>query len=316
MFLKTLFLSLALAVATVAQANPADTIKIVIGFNPGGGSDRIARNIQEILIRETGKTVIVDYKPGAGGDIASREVATDVSGQTVLLLKGTSNIVMRQLKQNTVYDYQQLKPTAYVGYVPMVLVSPVQSKYKTLDNILNMPASEAPNFGSSGVGSGTHISGEIFFNRIDRKMTHIPYKGNSQVIPDLLAGRLDLTWGFPAAVVPLVNEGKLNAIAIAGSARLTTLPNVPTLDERKLSDGYGKLMYVFFASPGTSDAALKNIQTVLNRALADPAVAKTMSESADLTVEPAKTLQVQQILDDEFKQYRRLVKKSPEILTN
>jgi tripartite-type tricarboxylate transporter receptor subunit TctC len=316
MFLKTLFLSLAMAAATLAQANPTNTIKIVIGFSPGGGSDRIARSIQEILAKETGKNVIVDYKPGAGGDIASREVANDVSGQPVLLLKGTSNIVMRQLKQNTVYDYNQLKPVAYIGYVPMVLVSPADSRYKTLDNILNMPTTEAPNFGSSGVGSGTHVSAAIFFNRIDRNMTHVPYKGNSQVIPDLLASRLDLTWGFPKAVAQFVTEGKLNAVTIAGSKRLDLFPNIPTLDERNLGDAYGKLMYVFYASPGTSSAALKQIQTVLNKSFADPETAKKLSETADIEVEPVKTLRVQQILDDEFKQYQKLVKKSPEILAN
>lgn len=316
MFLKALFLSLLMAVATVAHANTADTIKIVIGFAPGGGSDRIARSIQEILEKETGKKVMVDYRPGAGGDIASREVANDVSGQPVLLLKGTSNIVMRQLKQNTVYNYNQLKPVAYIGYVPMVLVSPAGSKYKTLDSILNMPTTEAPNFGSSGVGSGTHISGAIFFNRIGRNMTHVPYKGNSQVIPDLLAGRLDLTWGFPKAVAQHVTDGKLNAITIAGSKRLDLFPGVQTLDERNLSDAYGKLMYVFFASPGTSSADLKQIQTALNRAFANNETAKKLSEIADIEVEPNKTLQVQQILDSEFKQYRALVQRSPEILVD
>jgi tripartite-type tricarboxylate transporter receptor subunit TctC len=316
MFLKTLLLSLAMAATTLVQANPADTIKIVIGFSPGGGSDRIARSIQEILEIQTGKKVIVDYRPGAGGDIASREVANDVSGQPVLLLKGTSNIVMRQLKQNTVYDYNQLKPVAYIGYVPMVLVSPTDSKYNTLDSILNMPVSEAPNFGSSGVGSGTHVSAAIFFNRIGRNMTHVPYKGNSQVIPDLLASRLDLTWAFPKAVSQFVAEGRLNAIAVAGSKRLTAFPNTPTLDERNLSDAYGKLMYVFYASPGTSSAAIQEIQTALNRAFADPETAKQLSEIADIEVEPAKTLQVQQILDSEFKQYRALVQQSLDILTN
>lgn len=316
MFLKTLFLSLALAVATVAQANPADTIKIVIGFSPGGGSDRIARSIQEILEKETGRKVMIDYRPGAGGDIASREVANDVSGQPVLLLKGTSNIVMRQLKQNTVYDYNQLKPAAYIGYVPMVLVSPADSKYKTLDSILNMSATESPKFGSSGIGSGTHVSAAIFFNRIERNMTHVPYKGNSQVIPDLLAGRLDLTWGFPKAVSQFVAEGKLNAVTIAGSKRLSAFPNTPTLDERNLSDAYGKLMYVFFASPGTSASDLTQIQTVLNRAFADAETAKKLSEIADIEVEPSKTLQVQKILDSEFKQYRALIQRSPDILVD
>lgn len=316
MFLKSLFLSLLLVVSSLAHAGKVDSIEIVIGFSPGGGSDRIARNIQEILSKETGKSVIIGYKPGVGGDIASRQVANDNTGQTVLLLKGTSNIVMRQLRGNTVYNYDQLKPVAYIGYVPMVLVSSVDSKFKTLDDILNLSTNEHPDFGSSGVGSGTHVSAELFFNRINRTMTHIPYKGNSQVLVDLLGGRLDLTWGFPVAVVPLIQEGKLNAIAIAGSNRLTSLPDIPTLDEKNLSNGYGKLMYVLYASPGTSTDVVSRIQAVLYTAFSNPSVSKIMSDNADVTVEPLKTLEVQQILDGEFNQYQELVLRSPGMLSN
>ena len=318
MFLKSLLLSWFVAVVPVAHADrvsiDADTIKIVIGFSPGGGSDRTARILQEVLSKGTGKNVIIDYKPGAGGDIATREVATDTSGQPVLLLRGTSNILMGVLQQTTAYDYNQLKPAIYLGYVPLILISPSNSKYSTLDSILSMSITEAPNFGSSGVGSGTHISAEIFFNRIDRKMTHIPYRGNSQVMPDLLAGRLDLTWGFPAATVDYIREGKLNALAVAGPNRLTTLPNVPTLDENGLSDAYSKLRYVIFASPGTSDADLAVIQTILSDALADPSVAEKFADNADVQVDPSRTLQVHQVLDAEFKLYQSVVKRSPELL--
>lgn len=314
MFLKTLFLSLLLILSPLAHADRTAPIEIVIGFNPGGGSDRIARFLQEILSKETGRSVIINYKPGAGGDIASRQVANDNSGQPVLLLKGTSNIVMRQLRGNTPYNYDQLTPAIYLGEVPLILLSNPNSKYLTLDSILTMPISEAPNFGSSGIGSGTHVSAEVFFDRIDRRITHIPYKGNSQVMPDLLAGRLDLTWGFPTATVNYILSGKLNALAVAGPTRLAALPNVPTLDENGLGNAYSKVLYVIFASPGTSDADLSVIQTVLSDALADPLVAKKFADDADLQVDPSKTLQVHQVLEAEFKLYRAVIERSPEIL--
>lgn len=318
MFLKSLLLSLVIAVVPVAHADRAsinaDTIKLVIGFNPGGASDRTARLIQEILSKGTGKNVVIGYKPGAGGDLSAREVATDTSGQPVLLLRGTNGMVMRELRGNTTYNYDQLKPVIYLGEVPLILISSSNSNYSTLDSILNMSASEAPNFGSSGIGSGTHIGAEIFFDRINRKMTHIPYKGNSQVMPDLLAGRLDLTWGFPAASVNHVRDGKLNALAVAGPTRLAALPNVPTLKENGLGDAYSKVLYVIWASPGTSAAALSVIQTVLSDALADPSVAKKFADEADVQVDPSRTLQAHQVLEDEFKLYQAVVERSPVVL--
>lgn len=318
MFLRSLLLSLAVAVVPMAHADgvgvDSDIIKIVIGFSPGGSSDRTARILQEILAKRTGKTVIIGYKPGAGGDIANREVATDTSGQPVLLLRATSNIIMGVLRQTTAYNYNQLKPVIYLGEGPLILISAQNSKYSTLDSILTMPSSEAPNFGSSGIGSGTHISAQVFFDRIDRKMTHIPYKGNSQVMPDLLAGRLDLAWGFPAATVNYIREGRLNALAVAGPDRLATLPNVPTLEEHGLGDAYSKVLYMIFASPGTSDADLSVIQTVLSDALADPSVAKKFADNADVHVDPSKTLQAHQVLAVEFELYQEVVKRSPEIL--
>jgi tripartite-type tricarboxylate transporter receptor subunit TctC len=317
MFLKTLLLSVLFAVSTLVHAGDSkEVIRIVIGFSAGGGSDRIARGIQEIIAKETGKTVIVEYRPGAGGDIALREVVTNNNQETVLLLKGTSNIVIRSLKNISGIDYSVLQPVAYVGYVPLVLVASPLYQHTTIDSLIKSNAAEISNFGSAGIGSGSHISGEIFFNRIDRKMLHVPYRGTSMMMPDLLAGRVDLAFGFPAEIIPHVKDNRVVPLAVAGASRLPQIPEVPTLDEKKLNDGYGKIMYVFFANPGADPAVVKELQQVLNHSLQTKETAKRLQESADLEVEPKKVLGVNKILDSEFKQYRELTQRVPVLLAN
>ena len=299
--------------ANVAQIIKADEpIKIVIGFAPGGGSDRIAREAQTIL-QAAGKTAVVEYRPGAGGDIAAKDVANDQSAGIKLLLKGTSNIVLRNLQPNGAYQYSDLRPVAYLGYVPLVLVTPKASNIKTLDDFLRN--TESLTFGSSGVGSGSHLSGELLFMATQKFMVHVPYKGNGQIMPDLIAGRLDSSLVFPIQAKQFVEKGDLNAIAVAGSRRVDFLPNIPTLDEKNLAAAYGKLMYVFFANPGAPAVQVQELAKIIDKAFRDPKTAERLRVNADIDVETSRTLDVRNILEGEFSTYRRVVIKNPDLVT-
>lgn len=314
--LKKIVLSLVTTItmtAGIAQPSKADDpIKIIVGFAPGGGSDRIAREAQAVL-QAAGKTAMVEYRPGAGGDIAAKEAANDQGNGVKLLLKGTSNIVLRNLQPNDVYRYADLQPVAYLGYVPLVLVTPKSSNIKTLDDFLRNTKSLT--FGSSGVGSGTHLSGELLFIATQKSMIHVPYKGNSQIMPDIIAGRLDSSFVFPIQAKQFVDKGDLNAVAVAGARRVDSLPTVPTLDEKNLPNAYGKLMYVLFANPGAPAAQVQEIAKIFAQAFRDPKIAEQWRTNADIDVEPTRTLEMRKIMDSEFSTYRRLAERNPDLIT-
>ena len=315
MLKQVLVLLAATLTMTAGMAQPSkadDPIKIIVGFAPGGGSDRIAREAQAVL-QAAGKTAVVEYRPGAGGDIAAKEAANDQGNGVKLLLKGTSNIVLRNLQPNDVYRYADLQPVAYLGYVPLILVTPKSSDVKTLDDFLRNTKSLT--YGSSGVGSGSHLSGELLFMGTNKSMIHVPYKGNGPLMPDLIAGRLDSAFVFPIQAKPFVDKGDLNAVVVAGSRRVDTLPTVPTLDEKNLPTAYGKLMYVFFANPGAPSAQVQEIGKIFAQAFRDPKIAEQWRTNADIDVEPARTLDVRKILDSEFSVYRRVVDKNPDLVT-
>ena len=308
-----LFTAVTLFVSTSAAWANNEPIKIVIGFTAGGGSDRIAREAQAIL-QAAGKTAIIEYRPGAGGDVAAREVANDKTTDIKLLLKGTSNIVLRNLQSNDVYQYTDLRPVAYLGYVPLILVTPKSSDIKNLDDFLRN--NKSLTFGSSGVGSGSHLSGELLFMATRKSMVHVPYKGNGQIMPDIIAGRLDSALVFPIQAKQFVEKGDLKAIAVAGSRRVDSLPSVPTLDEKNLAQAYGKLMYVFFANPGAPVNQVQEIAKIFAQAFRDAKTAERWRANADMDVEPSRVLDVRKIMEDEFATYRRVVDKNPGLIIN
>lgn len=308
------FLSM-IAVSTCLIAVPgmaADSVTIVIGFKAGGGSDRIAQQVKSVLEAE-GKRVTIEYKPGAGGDVAAKTVANDRDSHVRLLMKGTSNIVMRNMEPQDAYDYSALQPVVYLGYVPMILAAHRDYGVSSLDEYLKKQG-PAPTYGSSGVGSGTHLSGALFFSAVDREMVHVPYKGSSAVMPDLVAGRINMAMVFPIQAMPHIKSGALKALAVAGSRRLDDLGDVPTLDEKNLPQAYGKLMYVLFANPGAKSDDVREIQSILARGLDRSAVQQSFRDKADMEVEPAKTLQSHAILAAEFAKYRKLVQQQPQLL--
>jgi tripartite-type tricarboxylate transporter receptor subunit TctC len=314
--LKKIFAILAVSFMSVttlplhAQDQP---VSLVIGFSAGGGSDRIVKQIQQVL-ETAGKKVVIEYRPGAGGTIAARSVATDRGSDLKFYMVATPNIVAGNLEPHDHYNYQDLRPSVYLGYVPMLLVSHKDYGVTTLDQLLTSNKPE-PRYGSSGVGSGTHISGELFFANVKKTMIHVPYKGAGKMLPDLVAGRVDVAFAFPKQVEQHIAAGTLTALAVAGSRRLDKFASVPTLDEKQLPDAYAKLMYVLFANPGADANQVKDIQSILKRAWQDPAVQGQFRENADLEIEPARIFEHETVLKSEFQKYRKLAETSPQIVT-
>lgn len=225
--MKRILFVLLLAMASVAQA--ADVVKIVVPFNTGGAADLLARQLQKDLTGVVNKTFVVEYKPGASGDIAAAYVAGQK--ETTLMIQGPALIASLVNKEPTTFNETQLQPLVYVGYVPFVMVTSQKSGLKSFQDIQRLSSDRVINFGSSGTMSGTHLAGEIFKSATNKNFVHIPYKGSGQTFPDLISGNLDALFIHYNAVLPLIEGQRVNAIAVETEQRHPQLPGVPTFRE-------------------------------------------------------------------------------------
>jgi tripartite-type tricarboxylate transporter receptor subunit TctC len=263
--MKKILFILLLAIATVSQA--ADVIKIIVPFNTGGAADLLARQLQKDLGSAVNKTFVVEYKPGASGDIAAAYVANQ--RDTTLMIQGPALIASMVGRDPTTFSEAQIVPMVYVGYVPFVLVTSPRSGLKTFQDIQRTGTDRVINFGSSGTMSGTHIAGEIFKASVNKNFVHIPYKGSGQTFPDLIAGNLDALFIHYNAVLPLIEGQRVNPIAVETEQRHPQLPDVPTFRELGIPNiGHMGWLAVFTNSNG-DPAEQAQIRDALIRILKD-----------------------------------------------
>src|SRR4029079_5001074 len=225
------------AAPAVAQGFPSKTIHIVVPFTPGGSNDVVAREIASGLQANLNQTAVVDNKPGGGGVIAYSYVAKSPPDGYLMLIAPASFTMGPHLSRNPLYNpVTEFAPINLVADVPFVMVVPPTLPAKTVQEFVAL-AKNTPNkltFGSVGVGTPQHLGGELFKMHAGVDLIHVPFRGATAAIPDLLAGRIDMFIGAVNSLLPLIKEGKLRAIAAAGSARMKSLPDVPTFAEAGL----------------------------------------------------------------------------------
>ncbi|WP_232287695.1 tripartite tricarboxylate transporter substrate binding protein [Verminephrobacter eiseniae] len=229
--------ALALACAPVAHAAddyPGKPVKLLVGFNPGGATDLLARLYAAKLTQKFGQSFVVDNRAGAGGNIAVDIVAKAPADGYTLVMAANYIAVNAALKRNP-YDWKRsLAPVALIASTPNLLVVPAASKLHSVDDLIKGAKQGNLTFGSPGVGSSIHMAGELFKVLTGVEMTHVPYRGIAQAEVDLMGGSLDLMFGSISTAAPLVESGRLRAIAVTGKKRTKFLPNIPTLDETGL----------------------------------------------------------------------------------
>jgi tripartite-type tricarboxylate transporter receptor subunit TctC len=220
--------------AVNAQGFATRLIRIIVPFTPGGANDVVAREIANGLQARFNQTTVVENKPGAGGDIAISYVAKSPPDGHVLLLAPASFTMGPYLSRNPVYNpVTDFAPIDLVADVPFVMVVPSSLPVRTVKDFIAL-AKNSPNkltFGSAGIGTPQHLGGELFKIRAGVDLIHVPFHGAIAVIPDLLAGRIDMYIGAINSLLPLIQEGKLRAIAATSLNRTAALPDVPTLSE-------------------------------------------------------------------------------------
>ena len=262
------------ATAAQAQAYPARPIRFVVPYAPGGPLDLIARAIGQKLTEATGQAVVVDNKPGAGGNIGADIVAKAApDGYTIVMGAVATHAINPTLYPKIPYDpVKDFTPVAMVAVVPNVLVVnpalPVKSVKELIDFAKAKPSSL--NFASGSTGSTGHLAGELFNALAGVQMVHIPYKGGAPAMADLLAGQVQLMFDNLANALPQVKAGKLRALAVTTAQRSAFAPDLPTLAEAGVP-GFDLTTWFGIFLPGNAprDIVLR-LDTEINKALNAP----------------------------------------------
>lgn len=246
-------------IATPAQAQsyPGKMVRVVIGFAPGGSMDVTARLLAERMRDEMGQQVLVENRPGASGSIAAELVAkSPADGHTILLSGGGTFAIQQKLQRKLPYDAQRdFSPVLYVANYPLVLVVPYALPVRSMKELLALARSNpgALNYSSSGIGSTTHLSGEYFRTAAKIDIVHVPYKGSSAMMSDLVGGQVHLAFDQITTAGPQAQAGKLKMLAVSTDKRSALVPELPTVAEAGVP-GYASYSWSGIVVPSSTPA--------------------------------------------------------------
>jgi tripartite-type tricarboxylate transporter receptor subunit TctC len=301
----------ALPTGAQAQAWPDKPIRFIVPSPPGGGTDSLTR----LLANKLGETLkwqmVVDNRPGAGGNLGLDIAAKAAPDGYTLVMGESSNLAInpylyKKLPSDPAKD---VAPVALLGTVPLVLVVSASSPFDSVTALVEAAKKKQLSFASSGNGTVGHLVGETWKRAVAADMLHVPYKGAGPVMIDLVGGQVDLHFASLPAALPLIESGKLRALATTSAERLPSLPNVPTLIEA----GYpGFDYYVFYGvlvPAGAAPAIVGKLNTEIDRAIASPDLRKAFAERG-VDVRPGTAAQFAAFLASERAKWERVVKDS------
>jgi tripartite-type tricarboxylate transporter receptor subunit TctC len=259
-------------VAFAAHAQyPAKPIKIVVPFLPGGTTDILARAVAIELTKALGQAVVVENKAGAGGNIGADSVAKSTAdGYTLLMGTVGTHAINVSLYPKMPYDaVKDFAPVSLVAGVPNVLVATPAFAANSVKDLIDMAkkSPDAVTFASSGSGTSIHLSGELFKQLAGVQMTHVPYKGSSAALPDIMSGQVNVMFDNAPTVMPHIRGGKLKALAVTSSKRSPALPNVPTLAEAGLAGYEASSWFGVLAPAGTPKEIIDTLSQTIAKAL-------------------------------------------------
>lgn len=281
----SLYLAVALGLVAFSGAKaqpsgdnyPARPIKLVVGYVPGGSPDTVARVISQRMGQILGQPVVVENRVGAGGTLATAQVAKAPADGYTLLLGETGQLVIapwltKQLPYDVLRDFT---PVGMVGSTPLVLVANAKTGIRTLQDLVREARAKPGqlNYGSSGNGTIHHIAGEVFKADAGIDMMHVPYKGSGQSVPAVISGDVPVLMTSLTVVLPFVQAGTVNLIGVTSAARYSELPNVPTLGETLKDYDYSSEMGIL-APAGTPATVIQKLSQALRETLNNAEVQK------------------------------------------
>lgn len=302
--------SLALASLGVQAAEPfpSRTIRVVVPFTPGGGTDVVGRALIIGMQRTLGQALIIDNKPGAGTVIGTDIVAKAPADGYTLLLTTSAIAINDSLVKKLPYDTQKdITEVALICSGPNLLVTHPNSGFKSVADVI-AAARAAPgklSYASSGNGSSVHLAGELFKTMAKVDITHVPYRGAGPGYNDLIGGQVDLLFGTAGGVAKLVTGGKMRALGVTSTRRIAAYKDVPTIAETL--PGYeADVWYAMFAPAGTPPAVIASINAALRTAAETPAYKERLAHDG-LTVAVNTPAQMTQFMRAEEMRWRKVV---------
>lgn len=265
----------------VANAYPDKPIRIILGFPGGGGADVVLRAVTPGLAEQLGQPIIVDNRPGAGGNLAMEAVARAAPDGYTLLLGAPGLATNPSLYSNLSFDpLKDFSAVGMIGSVSNVLLVrpslPVNSVAELIAYAKAHPG--VLNYASSGTGTSLHLAGELFKRDAGIDMVHVPYRGAPPALTDLLGGRVDMMFNVVPLSLAQVKAGKLKALAVTGPVRTPSLPDVPTMMEAGVK-GYTAVTWNGLLAPAaTPPAILNQLNAALQKVLASPEVKQRFAE--------------------------------------
>jgi tripartite-type tricarboxylate transporter receptor subunit TctC len=313
---KAIVLAVAAALASAAlpaaaQSYPTRTVRIVVPFAPGGSTDILSRTVAQRLTTVFGQQVIVDNRPGAGGNIGADIVAkSPPDGYNLVMASigthATNALLYSKMPYDPIRDFSPVTLTAIVTLVLVVHPSLPVKSVKELVGLAKAKPGEI-NYASGGNGASQHLAGELFKYITGINMQHLPYKGSAAALPDLLSGQVPVMFADMPLVVQHMQAGRLRALAVAGRERNPALPSIPTVAEAGVKDYYAFAWYALFAPANTPADVITRLNTEVVKILKTPEVQERLLAQGAETV-GSTTAELRDFQASEIARWSKVIK--------
>jgi tripartite-type tricarboxylate transporter receptor subunit TctC len=300
------------AAAAHAQEYPAKTIRLIVPLSAGAGADIAGRIIAQRMSEHWKQPVIVENRPGAGGQIGTSAVVKAEADGHTLLVQSSSHAANPAIYRNLPYDPQQdLIDVAILGKTPYVMVSAGNGPYRSLKALIDAAKAKPGElaYSSAGVGTSTHLAAEYLLGLAGVRMIHIPFKGSPDALQDVLGGRSAFYMAPVNVGLGLVKEGKLNPLGVSTKARAEVLPQVPTLAEQGMRDYEVTLWFGMWAPAGTPGAVVQKLNATVNAIVSEPQMREQFSKLG-LQPSPMRPEEFATFVRTEIGVYKRIVEQA------
>jgi len=293
---------------------PNRPIKFIVPLTPGGGNDVVARIIADRMTPAVGQPVVVENKPGAGGNIGTEYTARQPADGYTILITTPTHVVNTNFYLKLPYDpIRDFSPVSMVAMIPFVLAVNASFPAQNVKELIALAKTQPGRltFGTAGIGTPHHIATEMLRSMTGIELVHVPYKGAAGIVIALVSNEISMTIGAINSLLPHIRSGKLRALAVAGSARTQVLADVPTIAEAGALPGYALDSWFGVLAPaGTPAEIIERLNTEINRAVRDQVVAKERLAAAG--IEPVGTTPERfgEMLREELGKWARVAKEA------
>ena len=295
-----------------AQTYPTRPVRIIVGQAAGSSSDITARLIAQWVSERLGQQFIVEVRPGAAGNIATEAVVNAPADGYTMLLVNAQNTINSSLYEKLNFDFlRDIAPVAGIDNVPLVMEVNPSFPAKTVSEFITYAKANPGkiNMASAGIGGPQHVAGELFKFMAGVDLVHIPYRGSTPALTDLMAGQVQVMFDVTPSSLPLINSGKLRPLAVATKTRLDVLPNLPVLAD--FLPGYEANAWIGFGVPrNTPTGIIEALNKEFNGAISDPTIKKRLADLGAVAMAPNTPAEFTKHIADDTEKWAKVIKAS------